>query len=441
MASIAKDPNGRKRLFFYGLDGRTCIRLGKISVRAAEAIKVKVEDLESAILSGCGWQPETARWVAEIPDSLADKLAAKGLIPKRVAAAPEKNLKQFLSEYTTRRIDVKPATQEVWRTNVRSLLDHFGDERELDTIHEGHAEDFKLYLIEQGLAPTTVHKRLQFARQFFRDAVKRQFIGSNPFAEVSAKATIPEDRQHFVTRDDTEQLLEACNPTWKLIVALSRYGGLRCPSEVLSLRWQDVDWASERIRVRSPKTEHHAGKGSRTIPLFSELQPILTEAFELAPDGADYVVGGDYRKSAQSPSGWRNCNLRTQFERIIERAGLQPWPRLFHSLRASRETELAQDYPIHVVTAWLGNTPRIAMKHYLQVTDDDFERATQGGAESGADAAQNRAQQAAAGNCTEWQETTEAPDESRAYAICCDSVQEHAATSSGEDGIRTRGGE
>jgi hypothetical protein len=27
------------------------------------------------------------------------------------------------------------------------------------------------------------------------------------------------------------------------------------------------------------------------------------------------------------------------------------------------------------VTAWLGNTPRIALKHYLQVTDADFARA------------------------------------------------------------------
>ena len=119
------------------------------------------------------------------------------------------------------------------------------------------------------------------------------------------------------------------------------------------------------------------------MPLFAELRPILTEAFDRAPDGAVYVVDGNHRKAANTPSGWRNCNLRTQFERIVKRAGLQPWPRLFHSMRASRETELAKDYPIHVVTAWLGNTPRIALKHYLQVTDADFERAAEGGVECG----------------------------------------------------------
>ena len=184
-------------------------------------------------------------------------------------------------------------------------------------------------------------------------------------------------------------------------MALCRYGGLRCPSEVLSLRWQDVNWETERIVVQSPKTAHHPGKGNRVIPFFAELKPILTEAFHLALDGTEYVVDGDYRKAANTPSGWRNCNLRTQFERLLKRAGLKPWPKLFHAMRASRETELAKTYPIHVFTSWLGNTPRIAMKHYLQVTDDDFERASQSGAESGALVAQNAAQHPAAHQSTE----------------------------------------
>ena len=49
--------------------------------------------------------------------------------------------------------------------------------------------------------------------------------------------------------------------------------------------------------------------------------------------------------------------------------------KILHNLRASRETELAGEFPLHVVTRWLGNTPKIAMKHYLQVTEDDFARA------------------------------------------------------------------
>jgi integrase len=145
-----------------------------------------------------------------------------------------------------------------------------------------------------------------------------------------------------------------------LIIGLARYGSLRCRSEVLSLQWQDVDCVHARIRVRSPKTEHHPGKASRLIPLFPELLPILAEAFEAAPKGAEYVVSGNYREACQGPAGWRNVNLRTQFERILGRAGIDPWPRPFHNLRSSRQTELAELFPSHVVCAWLGNSEEIA---------------------------------------------------------------------------------
>lgn len=55
---------------------------------------------------------------------------------------------------------------------------------------------------------------------------------------------------------------------------------------------------------------------------------------------------------------------QAQFGTIIKRAGVKAWPRLFRNLRASRETELPREHPIHVVSAWLGNSPRIALKHY-----------------------------------------------------------------------------
>ncbi len=104
--------------------------------------------------------------------------------------------------------------------------------------------------------------------------------------------------------------------------------------------------------------------------------PILEEAFEQAQVGDEYCVER-FRRFAIGTTGWINCSLGSRFAKIIKRAGLTRWPRLFHALRASRETELAQEYPLHVVTAWLGNTPKIAMKHYLMVTENDFQKATQ----------------------------------------------------------------
>ena len=50
MASISKQPNGRKTIQFVAPDGkRKSIRLGKVSLRAAEAVKLKIEHLASAL--------------------------------------------------------------------------------------------------------------------------------------------------------------------------------------------------------------------------------------------------------------------------------------------------------------------------------------------------------------------------------------------------------
>ncbi|MFO0897981.1 MAG: site-specific integrase [Pirellulales bacterium] len=443
MASIANDQGGRRRIQFVAADGsRKAVRLGKVSQRFAEGVKLRIEHLLAAKLTGQAPDADTSRWVAGLDASLAEKLAAVGLVP-RTERPTIALLGPFLTDYTARRIDVKPATKEVWQQVVRNLIDHFGAGRALAEISEGDAEDFKLFLISEKLAPTTVHKRLQFARMFFRAAKKRKLATINPFAEVSAKAVLRADRQHFVSREATERVLAVCNPTWRTIIGLARYGGLRCPSEVLSVRWQDIDREAGRIVVQSPKTEHHPGKGTRTIPLFPELRTILADAFEQAADGAEYVVDADYREAADTKRGWRSCNLRTQFERLLKRAGLQPWPRLFHALRASRETELAADYPIHVVTSWLGNTPRIALKHYLQVTDTDYDRANarteERGAECGALAAQNAAQQAHAENRRESPEPSQTPSEFGTCGTFSEGVREFAEAPSGEDRIRTCG--
>ncbi len=197
-------------------------------------------------------------------------------------------------------------------------------------------------------------------------------LADSPFAEMKdVNVRANKDREVFITRDDAQQVLDACpDAEWRLIFALCRFGGLRCPSEVLALRWSDVDWERGRLRVRSPKTERHERGASRVIPLFPELRPHLEDAFELAQPGAQFMVTR-YRMA--------NANLRTQFNRIVRRAALEPWQKPFQNLRSTRETELAETFPIHVVCAWIGNSPTIAAKHYLQVTDEHFDRAQKKG--------------------------------------------------------------
>jgi len=105
--------------------------------------------------------------------------------------------------------------------------------------------------------------------------------------------------------------------------------------------------------------------------------------FTETPVGTDYVI-------SKCRSG--ASNLRTQFERIIKRAGEAPWPRLFHNLRASRESELMREYDLATVCKWIGNSPAVAARHYATSIDlnADFQRAAGVGNQ-----AQQKAQQSA----------------------------------------------
>jgi len=390
MASVAPDARGFQRIFFYDKDRkRRCICLGALPVKVVESIKVKVRALNAAAITGDIVDDETNRWLTQISDDLRAKLVAVGLASP---GGPALRLGAFLDAYIDGRKDVKPST----RTNLLNcrarLIDHFGADRDLRTITSGDADGWLVHLRAQardgrGYASATIGRTVKRAKQFFKHAVRKEWLRRNPFQDLKAPDEANPDRGFFVTPADTRQILDACpDAEWRLIVALCRFGGLRCPSELGCLEWTDFDWGRDRFRVHSPKTEHHKDRGDRWVPIFPELRPYLRESFELAPEKAIYVV-----PRCQDPG----VNLRTGLLRIIQRAGLLPWPRLFHNLRGSRETELAGEFPIHVVCAWIGNSQRIAAKHYLRVTDADFTRATGKSLVSRAPAADN-AQPAAA---------------------------------------------
>ena len=256
----------------------------------------------------------------------------------------------------------------------------------LRDFSEGDADTYRQSLLNQGLAANTVRRRCGRCKQFFKAAVRRKLIDSNPFAEIQCNVTANHSRFVFISREDARKVIEACPASqWRTLFALARYGGLRCPSETLNLRWQDIDWHNQRMTVRSPKTEHHAGRESRQVPVFPELLPYLEEAFEQAEKGTEFVITR-YRS--------QDANLRTQLQKIIRRAGLEVWQKPWQNLRSSRETELVESFPVHVAAAWWGNTEAVANKHYLQVTDEHFQRAVKSGAESGAVDAESGAQAA-----------------------------------------------
>jgi integrase len=387
MASISTDQRGLRRLLFKGLNGnRRSIRLGKIQKRAAESIKQHVEHLLSCNQAGLAFNAQTSEWLNKIDQSLRTKLEKHGLVSLKVHRVGLK-LSNHIAAYRERISHLKPSTQTHWNHTFRNLATFFSRDPYLSDITAGDAKDFQIYLLKgkarssrrgklpksKLLAVNTVAKRISNCKALFKDAISRKQIDSNPFEGLRGTVRSNPERDYFITLEESTKVLEACpNAEWRLIFALARFGGLRVPSEIVGLKWEHIDWANNRLLVLSPKTEHHEGKKNRVVPIFGELKPFLEEQFELAVPGNEFVMV-DHRCT--------NANLRKMLLTIIERAGLIAWPKLYHNLRASRATELVRDYPAHVVAAWLGHSVRIAAEHYLQVTEDDFEKAAQNAAQ------------------------------------------------------------
>jgi len=380
MASISHDRNGLKRILVM-IGGKRCaIRLGRVSMRHATSVRAHIEEILAARALNRQPADETIRWCDGLPDDLAAKLAKYGLIQPRGSTT----LGGWLDAYIASRVDVGTGTATNYGQAKRYLLGFFDKGRPLRSITVGDAEDFRTHLQKMGLADNTIRRAIGRARQFVSAAQRRGLVASNPFDGLPAAVRANTSRFFFVTREMADQVLAECRDAeWRLIFLLARYGGLRTPSETLILKWGDVDWERGRITVHAPKTD-----STRIIPMFPELVEDLRAVYDAAPEGSEYVITR-YRSGA--------ANLRTRLGKTLKRAGLKPWPKLFQNLRSTRETELAESYPIHVVCKWIGNSEQVARRHYLQLTDEHFDRAT-GGAESGAPAAQKAAQRVATGS-------------------------------------------
>ncbi|QDU50274.1 tyrosine-type recombinase/integrase [Gimesia panareensis] len=368
MASICKRPNGRKSIQFIGPDQkRKTLRLGKVPMKTAEGVKMRVESLLAHRITKHALDRATAQWLSEVEPELLKRLVNVGLVDERESTKLEDYCEAY---YELRETGNKANTQKKYRNALNYIYEYFGKDRMLKDITPGDCDEWRVWLTRKGLAENTVRKHCAVAKVFFNNAVRKRLIEENPFTDLKSTSIPNKAREYFISAEETEKLLEACpDAEWRLIVALARFGGLRTPSEHYALRWEDVLWAEGRFYVTSPKTERYEGKEGRMVPIFPQLKPYLEDCRELADDDAEFVIVRHRHGSN---------NLRTCMQKIVKRAGLNQWPRLFQNMRSSRETELlGEGFQLQTVVAWLGNSPTVALKSYLQVREEDYEKATQ----------------------------------------------------------------
>ena len=152
MASIIKEPKGRKTIQFTASDGRTRpkIRLGKVDSRTARSIKIKIEALVQATITGFAPDDETSRWVAELDITMAEKLCRVGLLPKREYAT----VKDFITGYIDSRKDIEPETRRAWRQVRDRLVKQFGAACSLKAIGKEDAADWRQDLVNRASVGT-----------------------------------------------------------------------------------------------------------------------------------------------------------------------------------------------------------------------------------------------------------------------------------------------
>jgi len=414
-------------------ESRPRISLGKVTMKQADTAKRNIENLIRCKNTGAVMSPAVQEWLDGISDGLRKRLEILRIIESRDKGRSF-TVAEWTQKYIESRLDVKAITKGKWK-NAANKLSAFFKEQPIDEITVQQAKNYRVYLKSVvGLEENTLRRLIGLSRQFFNAAIDAEIIKDNPFRGQSVSVRANPARFYYVTQEMALKVLETCpDAQWRLIFGLARWGGLRCPSEVLRLKWQDVDFEHDRIVVHALKTEHHADSGIRTVPMFPELRPLFQDAFDIAQEGDIYCITR-YRKES--------VNLRTQMHKIISRAGLDIWPKTFQNLRATRETELFKmtNGNVKAVCSWIGNSPVVAMEHYAMITEADLQDAAKMSLINDAEkSVHNMVQTTAATNRKDSHESQEEPavspyncESKREFAAQCEMAQKGQKYPQGE---------
>jgi integrase len=354
MASLSKVRRGKGRklwrLDFNPPNGgsRRTVWLGNLPREQVERIKVLVHDLIDSWNPSLDYGNALTTRLDELPPKIRAKLQHAGLC---TGPRTEHSLDDLIKLLMKR--PVKGSTMETYRQAAKSLRDFLpaGGETPVHAITQELAMAWRSG-VAQGLAQATCAKRTNVLKSMFGSAVSAHWLQVNPFSAVRSGSQINEQRLVFVNEATVDQVLnEIEDKRLRAVVALARYGGLRVPSEVVGLTWEQASLSDTppTIQIFAPKTQQR-----RIVPVRKKLLQALVA-----------LTGGvQSRTDPMIPGLGRASNMRTALLRAIECAGVEPWPRLFQNLRASAATDWAQKFPPRDVSAWMGHSAVVALEHY-----------------------------------------------------------------------------
>ena len=280
---------------------------------------------------------------------------------------------------------LKPTTLVEHDVAVRYLIEHLGEHRGIDTIGESEAEAFLDALAAGRLANArkagaqhfnlgeqSVRKHTRTLRAVWAWAQHHGMVATNPFTAFHSRP-LPTEPGHHVTLAELDAVLKAApSDGWRCMFALCRLAGLR-RDEARTLPWSGrvrdhfgdfrqvgVDWDTKRLHIVSTKNQRY-----RVLPMVASLESLLLESFGQAADGAGTITG-------LSPN-----NLTRIAQKIVRAAGLEPWSKLYQSMRVSRENDWKRDgFAEATYAKWLGHSATVSRQHYVSPTSEEFAAAS-----------------------------------------------------------------
>lgn len=287
----------------------------------------------------------------------------------------EEYAREWLDTYTGRTRRGRPGelTEKDYRRSVERAVRFFGPRRRLAEVEPPDVRTYVRALEGEGMAPSSVRKRLAPIRAMFATAVEDGALPRDPTRGVRVSGRRPggevEDREvKALTREQLSRFLGEVPEEWRLFFELLAHGGLRI-SEQIGLECGDVIFG-ERPRLRVER-QHCKGKtrglkyeSRRELPLAPGMARRLWPLAAGRPEDAPLFPNARGGRLSES-------NLRYRvLEPVRERVGLT-WV-TFHSFRHTcGSLQLEAGRTVVQVSKWLGHADvQTTHNTYLHLMDD-----------------------------------------------------------------------
>jgi integrase len=177
------------------------------------------------------------------------------------------------------RVNRAPKSLRRHEMAYRAIKPLFGGKR-LSEITPFLLEKYKRIRKEEGLSPVTINRELAFLKNLFSMALTWGKASENPVKQVKM---FREDngRIRFLTEEEEGRLLPYCGPNLKPLVITALHTGFR-KSELLSLRWENVDFRHRLIRVEAGYAKN---REVRSVPMNEMLTQTLQGSTLNQPTG------------------------------------------------------------------------------------------------------------------------------------------------------------